>query len=258
MSTSDLSPAEFTALLIYPVVAIRRVSSSLEGGYQVAAHVIFDLDGTLVDSLADIAAAVNTMLTEQGLPTLPQETIARFVGNGLPRLVERVIAHLGLPQDRHADLTRITLALYTAAPSAQTIVFPGVRTALDALQKMGCALAVCTNKPQAPAQRLLDDLDLSHNFAAVIGGDTLNTRKPDPAHLQACINALPAGGPSIFVGDSEVDAETAQRAQVPFLLFSNGYRKSPLADIPHSFSYDHSDRIPELVAGILATHDQQS
>lgn len=216
-----------------------------------SAVVVFDLDGTLVDSVADLAAAVNRMLADEGLAPLPRDTVQNFVGNGLPKLVERAMKHCGIPPDRHPDLTRATLQHYNAAPTQETTVYPGVVTALGQLREMGCALGVCTNKPEAPARHVLEAFDLQRFFDSVVGGDTLPTRKPDPAHLNACFDALPTAGPAIFVGDSEVDAETAARAKVPFLLYSQGYRKSPLAEIPHLVAYDQSLDIPDLVRKIV-------
>lgn len=215
------------------------------------AVVVFDLDGTLVDSIADIANAANRMLQGQEVPPLPHDTIRQFVGNGLPRLVERVMHHCGIDPDRHTELAQITLAHYNAAACDQTTAYPGVPEALDQLRAMGCALGVCTNKPEEPARHVLDALDLSQHFDTVFGGDTLTTRKPDPAHLHASFNALPNAGPRIFVGDSEVDAETAQRAQVPFLLFTEGYRKSPVDQMHHTLSYGDSRDLPGLVQQIL-------
>ncbi|WP_319545353.1 phosphoglycolate phosphatase [Ruegeria conchae] len=215
------------------------------------AVVVFDLDGTLVDSLADIAAAANRMLDDQGHPALPNDTIRRFVGNGLPKLVEGVMTHCGIEPDRHAELTQLTLAHYNAGACDQTVVYPGVFEALEELREIGCALGVCTNKPEAPARHVLSELKLQPYFDTVFGGDTLDIRKPDPAHLHASFEALQAAGPHIFVGDSEVDAETAQRAGVPFLLFEQGYRKSPISDLPHTLSYQDSAKLPALVRQIL-------
>ncbi|MEX0277258.1 MAG: phosphoglycolate phosphatase [Ruegeria sp.] len=216
-----------------------------------SAVVIFDLDGTLVDSVADLATAVNRMLKEQGVDPLPAKTVQRFVGNGLPKLVERVMRHCDLPSARHAELTQNTLQHYSAAPISASTVYPGIPEALQQLRDSGCALGVCTNKPEAPARHVLDAFDLSPFFGHVIGGDSLSVRKPDPALLTACVSGLSQAGPTIFVGDSEVDAETARRAKVPFLLFSQGYRKSPVAEIPHRFSYDDSAEIPALVQQIV-------
>ncbi len=218
-----------------------------------SARVVFDLDGTLVDSVADLAAAVNRMLADTGADPLPLATVQRFVGNGLPKLVERAMRHRDLSADRHADLTRITLAYYNAASVEKTTVYPGIPEALRQLRDMGCAMGVCTNKPEAPARYILEVLDLLPFFGSVMGGDTLNIRKPDPAHLHACFEALTDVGPCIYVGDSEVDAETAKRAGVPFLLFTQGYRKSPISEMPHKATFDHCAEIPGLVQQFVQT-----
>ncbi|WP_170410086.1 phosphoglycolate phosphatase [Ruegeria atlantica] len=216
-----------------------------------SATIMFDLDGTLVDSLPDIAAAANRTLGDIGVAPLPESTIKQFVGNGLQKLVERMIRHHDLPIERHGELTKLTLAHYSAASSKKTIPYPGVPQALTELRDMGCVLGVCTNKPESPARHILEALDLAHHFEAVVGGDTLPVRKPDPAHLEASFNAVTPTGPRLYVGDSEVDAETARRANVPFLLFSEGYRKTPVEEIPHSFSYDDTHKLPELVIEAL-------
>ena len=215
------------------------------------AAVVFDLDGTLIDSLGDIVAAANRTLDDVGLPPLPPEIIGRFVGNGLPKLVERMIRHCNLPMDRHSELTKVMLAHYNAGASKTTVPYAGIPEALDDLKRMGCTLGVCTNKPEVPARHVLDALNLSPFFDAVLGGDTLNTRKPDPSHLFASFDVLSVPGPRLFVGDSEVDAETSDRAGIPFLLFTQGYRKSPVADIPHAVAYDSATELPALVFRML-------
>ncbi|WP_050604749.1 phosphoglycolate phosphatase [Ruegeria sp. 6PALISEP08] len=215
------------------------------------AAVVFDLDGTLVDSLGDLAAAANRTLDDVGRDPLPHDVIKGFVGNGLPKLVERMIRHCELPLDRHSELTQLTLKHYNAAASETTIPYPGIPEALDALRQMGCVLGVCTNKPEAPARHVLEALNLSRHFDAVLGGDSLPTRKPDPRHLFASFDALPFSGPRLFVGDSEVDAETAQRAHIPFLLFTEGYRKTSVEEIPHTVAYDASQNLPTLVAELV-------
>ena len=215
------------------------------------ATIMFDLDGTLIDSLPDIAAAANRTLLDIGIAPLPERTIKQFVGNGLPKLVERMIRHHDLPIEQHSELTKLTLAHYSAASSDKTIPYPGVPQALTQLRELGCVLGVCTNKPEAPARHILDALDLAHHFETVFGGDTLPVRKPDPAHLEASFNAVANAGPRLYVGDSEVDAETARRANVPFLLFSEGYRKTPVEEIPHRLSYDDTHKLPALVLEAL-------
>lgn len=215
------------------------------------AAIVFDLDGTLVDSIGDLANAANRMLADVGKSPLPQAVIQRFVGNGLPKLVERVMHHCDLPINRHAELTQMTLAHYNDAASDTTRPYPGIPEALTGLLDMGCILGICTNKPEAPARHVLEALDLSRFFSAVIGGDTLATRKPDPAHLITSFDALAAHGPRLFVGDSEVDAETSARARIPFLLFTEGYRKTPISEIPHTSIYGAAVELPSLVARML-------
>ncbi|MEM6658132.1 MAG: phosphoglycolate phosphatase [Pseudomonadota bacterium] len=213
--------------------------------------IVFDLDGTLVDSLGDIAVAANRMLDDIGHTSVSRDEIGRFVGNGLPKLVERLIRHCALPMDRHSELTQRTLVHYNAAASETTVPYTGVPEALAELKMMGCLMGVCTNKPETPARHILDVLDLSQYFDVVLGGDTLPTRKPDPRHLIASFDALATNGARLFVGDSEVDAETSKAADIPFLLFTQGYRKSPVADIPHTLPYDHAGELPDLIEKVL-------
>jgi len=145
--------------------------------------IVFDLDGTLVDSLADLAGAVNRMLGDVGYAPLPQTTIGRFVGNGLPKLVERTIRHCDIDMNRHGELTKLTLDHYNKASSDQTVPYPGVMEAFAELRRQGHRLGVCTNKPEKPARHVLQALNLAHHFDVVFGGDTLSLHKPNPTHL---------------------------------------------------------------------------
>ena len=210
-------------------------------------NLVFDLDGTLVDSAPDIHAAVARMLADEGQPALALPLITSFVGNGLPKLVERVIGHVGLDMAQHARLTKATLDHYNAASSDLTRPYPGVMAVLTTLQLAGHPMAVCTNKPEAPARDILRALGMERFFRAVVGGDSLPVTKPDPAPLHACIAAL-GGGATLYVGDSEVDAATAVAARVPFALFTEGYRKTPVADLPHDVAFSTFDALPALVA----------
>lgn len=208
---------------------------------------IFDLDGTLIDSVPDIAAAVNRMLADEGIAPLDLPKVTSFVGNGLPKLVERVMAARGLDPARHRDLTAKTLTYYQDQPSAQTRLYPGVVEALSALETAGHRLAICTNKPEAPARMILDQLDLARFFPVVIGGDSLPVNKPDPAPALECLRLL-GGGSAAFIGDSEVDAETAKAAGLPFYLFTEGYRKSPVEAVPHLAAFSDFATLPGLIA----------
>ena len=210
--------------------------------------VIFDLDGTLIHSAPDLHRAANDVLAEEGIAPIPLETVISFVGSGVPKLVERMIDHVGLPMARHGEIVTRYLAAYEAAPTALTLPYPGVRAALDALQRAGHPLGICTNKPEAPTRAILTALDLAGYFSVVVGGDTLPQRKPDPAPLRAAMSGFDAEK-AIYVGDSEVDAATAQTAAVPFLLYSGGYRKTPVDTLPHDAVFDAFDALPALVAG---------
>ncbi len=211
--------------------------------------VIFDLDGTLIDSAPDIHAAVNRMLTGEGTDGLSLVDVTSFVGNGLPKLVERVIARAGLPMADHARLTQVMQGFYTTTHTQLTRPYPGAIAAMQALQAAGHPLGICTNKPLAATHVVLADLGLDGFFQAIIGGDSLAVAKPDPAPLRACMAALGADR-VLFVGDSEVDADTAKAARVPFALYTEGYRKSPVRDIAHDTVFSDFKDLPELVAAL--------
>lgn len=206
--------------------------------------VVFDLDGTLIDSAPDIHAAAARLLEEEGLTPLSHRTILSFIGNGVPKLVERMIAATGLDPADHGALTGRFLAHYNAAPTALSQVYPGVFDLLEQLKSQGVRMGVCTNKPGAPAEVILREMGLAGYFDLILGGDVLPKRKPDPLPLRWVFEGLGAEH-QLYVGDSEVDAETAQRAGIPFALFTGGYRKTPVAEIPHDFAFE---RFAELCA----------
>ena len=211
--------------------------------------IIFDLDGTLIDSAPDIHAAVARALAEEGAPPLSFETVRGFIGNGLPILVERVIAARKERLDpvRRADLTQRVMRYYAAASADLTTVYPGVLGALAVLAAKGHPMGVCTNKPEGAARDVLNALGLGGFFQAVIGGETLPQRKPHPAPLLATRDQLGAAR-ALYVGDSEVDAETALAAGIPLLLYTEGYRKTPIADLPHRAAFSDFAALPGLVA----------
>ncbi len=208
--------------------------------------IVFDLDGTLIDSAPDLRAAVNLMLMDQGVDLLDMPSVISFIGNGLPNLVRLAMQARNLDMARHDELTKDVLDHYQAGNSALTTLYPGVREVLETLHLDGHALGLCTNKPIAPTREILEHFALTDLFSAVFGGDSFATRKPHPDPLLATFKAL--GGKGIYVGDSEVDAETAQRADIPFALYTEGYRKSPVADLPHTWSFSDFSSLPDIVA----------
>jgi phosphoglycolate phosphatase len=210
--------------------------------------VIFDLDGTLVDSAPDIHAAANALLRSMGYQPLSLPTVRSFIGNGIPKLVERVMRASDIPMEaaRHAGLVARFEDLYGAHPASLTVPYPGVRDSLRRLAEGGAVLGVCTNKNEGLSRQVLDGVGLGDLFDVVVGGDTLPVRKPDPAPFFACAERLGAGA-CVYVGDSEVDAATAEAAHVRFGLFTEGYRKTAVALIRHDFAFSDFSRLPALV-----------
>ena len=179
-------------------------------------HVSFDLDGTLVDSRADLAAAVNHVLGELGRPALPSDQLQGFVGEGARRLVERALG-AAAPAALVEDALARFLDRYGQHLLDTTRPYPGVPAMLEALGTWGVALSVLTNKPERMSRAILDGLGLARHFVAVVGGDSLPTRKPDPAGVA---HLLSLGGTSrdemLLVGDSGIDVRTARAAGIAF------------------------------------------
>lgn len=198
--------------------------------------IVFDLDGTLVDSAPDIQAAVNRMLEDERLDPLTLPVVTSFIGNGLPKLVERVMEARNIDRAEFGRIHESVSAYYSAASSDLTVPYPHVEAVLKDLKTLGFCLGVCTNKPFEPARDVLAGVGLADYFDVVIGGDSLEVKKPDPAPLQAAFSALSCDG-GFYVGDSEIDGETAQNAGIAFALFTEGYRKAEISAIPHAYAF---------------------
>ena len=239
---------------------------------------VFDLDGTLVDSLPDLAAALNRALAEAGLPPHPTEAVARMVGHGVERLVERGFAAAGAPLDLDALPRWVErfLGFYAADLSTLTRPCLGVPEALDALAAAGWRLGVCTNKPTALAAGLLDAFGLDRHrpsggradaasvsgapatqafgrrVGAVVGGDAAPERKPRPAPLLMALDRLgvPAKA-AVFVGDSETDVLTARAAGVPVVLVRGGYTALPVEALGADAVVDDFSALPALLGSLL-------
>lgn len=212
--------------------------------------VVFDLDGTLVDSAPAIHAAVTRLLAAEERPPLAPGVVRAFIGNGVPALITKVMQAAALPAggDEHTRLVAAFLADYEADPIARTVPMPGAPEALRALAAEGCRLALCTNKPEGPTRAILAAFGLLDLFGAVIGGDTLPRRKPDPAPLRAAFRGLGAAS-GLYVGDGEVDAATALAAGVPLLLYTGGYRCTAVKALPHAGAFHCWADLPALVLG---------
>lgn len=194
--------------------------------------VIFDLDGTLVDSAPSLHRAACAMLRGLNLPEPDLRTVTGFVGNGVPTLVDRCLDWAGGPStDAALALFR---QIYDADPVTGVAIFDGVSALLADLAGRGVQLGLCTNKPTAPTETLLRKLDLGP-FAAVACGDTLPVRKPHPDPLLHVIDALNVPvGDVLYVGDSVVDLQTARAAGVEYAHIALGYQNGTLTGLPQS------------------------
>lgn len=212
--------------------------------------IVFDLDGTLIDSAPDIHACVNAVLRQYHVAPLPLPRVRSFIGGGVELLWSRVMAACRIDPAHRSELVAAFMARYHDA-TAMTRLFPGVTEALGHLADLGHPMGICTNKPMAPTRHILNHFGLARIFPVVVGGDTLPQRKPDPAPLRLALSQLGADGDrphAIYVGDSEFDASCAAAVPVPFLIYSAGYRMTPIAQLPHHAAFDHFDGLAGLVA----------
>lgn len=204
--------------------------------------IIFDLDGTLIDSAPEIHGAVNSVLAHYNLGRLTPEQVRSFVGNGADVLIAKSLQAVDAPdwqtlqRSVYSDFIRLYEHSFTL-----TTLYPGVAAMLDLLASRGHPIGICTNKPEGATRAVLQHFGL--HFPVIVGGDTLPQRKPHPAPLQMAHQML-GGGEVIFVGDSEVDAETARAAALPFALFTGGYRHG---DVAHDIAFDDHAQFADLI-----------
>ncbi|MBV8686989.1 MAG: phosphoglycolate phosphatase [Alphaproteobacteria bacterium] len=190
--------------------------------------VAFDLDGTLADTAPDLAASLNHALRLLGRPEVPAASVRHLVGHGARALLRRGLATGGeAPEALVEEGFPLLIDYYAAHICDGTRPYPGAEEAIDALNGAGVRAALCTNKPEALTRLLLEALGWEDRFDAVVGGDTLAARKPDPAPLHEAIR-LAGGGRAAFVGDSIVDAETARAAALPFVAVGFGFSDRPV------------------------------
>lgn len=213
-------------------------------------RIVFDLDGTLVDSAPQIHAITNQVLASECAETLEFSVVKSFIGNGLPVLLDRVCEVSGLEasapqrQRMHDRFEEIYAADFSGA-----VLYPEIKSAIETLLNQGHAIGLCTNKPNDPTAATLAHFGLTDLFAAVIGGDTLPVKKPDPAPLLAAFAGL-GDGPMVYVGDSEVDAACAAAAGVDFVLFTEGYLRVPMQDLKIRATFSDYRDLPGLLEQI--------
>ncbi|HEX5212327.1 MAG TPA: HAD family hydrolase [Pseudolabrys sp.] len=219
-----------------------------------APTIVFDLDGTLIDTAPDLVDTLNVIFAREGWPPVPYETARNQIGGGARTMIQRGIAAEGVvvTPDRLERLFADFIAHYTAHIADRSRPFPGLIDALDDLAGRGCKLAVCTNKLERLSTRLLKLLELADRFAFVCGQDTFGMQKPDPDVLRRTVAAV--GGDiaqAIMIGDSVTDISTARAAGIPIIAVDFGYSDRPVSELGPDRTISHFAQLPAAIAAIL-------
>jgi phosphoglycolate phosphatase len=208
--------------------------------------VVFDLDGTLIDSAEDIARAVNELRAQFELAPLPLEKIESYIGNGVGKLLERALPEIERESLKNAHT--LYLPIYRRRLLDNTKPYPGVPPALEELGAHGCTLAVLTNKPLKESIMILEGLGLHGHFARIYGGDSFEHKKPDPTGLRCLLEEAGAEPrETLFVGDSAIDLETARNAGVPCCLVTYGIRPETVASLGPDMRVDDLRELVDLM-----------
>jgi phosphoglycolate phosphatase len=225
-----------------------------------APTIVFDLDGTLVDTAPDLIATLNTILAREGLPAVAIAVARNMVGGGARHLIERGLAAAGVSRTA-AEIEALGAQFidhYAAHIADHSRPFPGAEAALDALARGGCRLAVCTNKLEWLSRKLLGALGLADRFAAICGADTFGVQKPDAAILHGTLAR--AGGHTvgaIMVGDAITDIAVARAAGIAVIAVDFGYSETPVAELHPDRIVSSFARLPEAVFALLAAQKSE-
>jgi len=212
--------------------------------------IVWDLDGTLVDSAPDLASALNTVLDKRGFFTLPVSDVRNMIGKGVPKLVERGFNAVGIRPDpvQLDELVALFVSEYKKCATDQTRPYPGIVGALQEIHSMNIPMGVCTNKPEAFTRQILEGLGLSGYFSSVVGGDSTHARKPDPEPVLACLRGLAAEpASSLMIGDSVHDVHAARAAGVIIGVVPWGYRSAPVEELGADFVLHDLAGLPGLI-----------
>ena len=216
--------------------------------------IVFDLDGTLIDTAPDLLDSLNHSLAAGGIPVADESGFRGFVGHGGRVMIQRAYAarQKPLPADEHDRLYTLFLDHYGENIPGRSQPYPGVIASLDRFADAGFVLAVCTNKTEGFSRRLLDALGLSGRFAAICGQDTFAFRKPDPRHLLETIR-MADGDPAraVMVGDSQTDIDTAKAAGIPVVAVDFGYTDRHVREFEPSKIISHYDELTVNLAEAL-------
>ncbi|GHF29246.1 phosphoglycolate phosphatase [Kordiimonas sediminis] len=210
--------------------------------------ILFDLDGTLVDTAPDLHRATNHVMQEIGRPAIDIDDVRHMVGQGAKKLMELGLEATGGMNGHDLDtLLPIFLEYYADNLAIDSQLYPDTIGMLETLTGKGIKLAVCTNKPAYLAIPLLEALGIADFFPVITGGDTFPFRKPDPRHLLETQKKLACDGPSLMVGDSINDIAAANNAQWPSVAVSFGYTDIPAAELGASVTIDSLITLPDLI-----------
>ena len=215
--------------------------------------VIFDLDGTLIDSEPDLRIALNQLLTLLGRRPVTRDEVVMMVGDGVIKLVERALRVVDAENDVNLDTAVAKfLEFYEAAPADLSTPFPGAVETVRTLKADGIKLGVCTNKPEAPAREILATFGFLELFEVIIGGDTLaDARKPNPRPLAAAIEAVHSQPErAVMVGDSANDIDMAKALRVRSVAVSFGYPRGSVAELGADKVIDNFSELRELLVGV--------
>ena len=209
--------------------------------------VIFDLDGTLIDSRLDLANAVNATRAHIGLGPLDNQRVYSYVGNGAPELIRRSLGN-AVGDAEVSSATKFFLGHYRAHVLDSTTLFPGVQESLERLHHAGKRMAVLTNKPEDMSRAIVDGLGVGGYFFRVYGGNSLETRKPDPMGAAALMKeAGSTRATTVMVGDSSVDVVTARNAGIACCAVTYGFQPETLADPAPDLLVDHMEQVTEWI-----------
>ncbi|PHP66572.1 phosphoglycolate phosphatase [Zhengella mangrovi] len=215
------------------------------------AVIVFDLDGTLVDTAPDLLDALDHAIATAGLPPVDQAAMRAYAGHGGRAMIERAFAQnrKPLPEAERERLLAVFLDHYTGRMPGRSLPFPGALDAMRRFEDAGFALAICTNKYERLARQLLEGLGLAHRFAAIAGADTFAFRKPDPRHLTETIRrAAGDRATGLMIGDTNTDIATAKAAGLPVVAVEFGYSSEPLASLAPSIIIEHFDELTPVLA----------
>ena len=217
---------------------------------------ICDLDGTLVDSLPDLADSLSILLDESGRRAVSETEVRAMVGDGVAVLVERGFAATGDPPAAEALGARVArfLEIYEARLTARTRLYPGAQEALGHLRDGGWRLAVCSNKPERASREILTALGLEGLIEAVAGGDSFPVKKPDPGHLLGLLALMEAApGAAVVLGDGVNDVAAARAAGLPVIAVAHGYGTTPAHELGADKVIAHFDELPGALAALGRT-----